>query len=175
MINLAGNKDADEYIEEELYLARIPTGVEVTDDEVPYTIIGRLSGWVFKRAWYYYVASCPDGLGLPYDTAVGLHERKYPISSMRYKTLGEAIRATGHCECPHPKGLKYATLAGIEREFVEARKRFPHIDFNSEETFNRSSTIVSDGVRYIRLYHIDTQVGLYEFANTIMKKEVNNG
>jgi len=183
MINLAGNKDADKHIEEELYLAGIPVekekGMSIETDtnwaihtdgsrsEVPYSITGRLSGWTFWRAWYYYVASCPDGLGLPYDIAVRMHEMKYPISSKRYSILGQVIRVDGHCGCPHPQTRRYSTLDSIEKECVEAKSKFPDIDFNAERTFDHSCLREIEGIKYIRLYHIDTQVGLNVFAGVI--------
>jgi len=167
MINLAGNKDADKHIEEELYLAHIPTDRGVSEWDVPYTIIGRLPSWTFERAWYYYSVVCHSGLGLPYDIAVKLHETKYPIRDKQYSILGQAIRVDGLCNCPHPKERRYPTLESIEEEFVEARKRFPNIDFNTKKAFNESTCVESKGVKYIRLYHIDTQVGLNEFARIV--------
>lgn len=54
MKNLAGNDQADRIILEELYLANIPTvKVDKHDSEVPYSYIGKIGSWTFKRAWYY--------------------------------------------------------------------------------------------------------------------------
>ncbi len=183
MINLAGNKDADKHIEEELYLAGIPiekeegmciekdtnwaTHTDGSRSEVPYSITGSLAGWTFWRAWYYYVASCRNGLGLPYDIAVRMHEMKYPISSEQYNILGQVIRVEGHCGCPHPQTRRYSTLDSIEKEFVGAREQHPNIDFNTGEAFNKSWLREVEGIKYIRLYHIDTQVGLNVFAGAI--------
>ena len=167
MINLAGNKDANKFIEEELYLAGIPLLPEKSEGEVPYTIIGKLGKWTFKRAWYYYTASCLEGLGLPYHMAVELHERKYPVSNETYNILGQSIRVDGHCGCPHPKDCSYSTLENIEKEVVEARQKYPDMNFNTEESFNRSTLRELNGIKYIRLYHIDTQIGLRELANRI--------
>ncbi len=183
MRNLAGVNDADKCIEEELYLAGISPNVRkialhekdshwVTFEdggrsEVPYSIYGRLRDWLFYRAWYYYVASCPDGLGLIYDKAVVLHEKKYPVAHKQYSTVGQVVRVYGDCTSPHPKTRRYSTLVGIEGEIVEARKKYPDIDWNAEESFGRSWLREIDGVKYIRLYHIDTQIGLNEFVGAI--------
>lgn len=167
MINLAGNKDANRFIEEELYLAGIPSFFEKSEGEVPYTIIGKLRNWTFKRAWYYHVASCLEGLGLPYNRAVELHERKYPVSNEDYRILGQSIRVNGHCGCPHPKDYNYPTLKSIDQETIELTKKCPSIHFNTEEALNRATLRELNGVRYIRLYHIDTQIGLRELANKI--------
>lgn len=171
MINLAGRKDANKYIEEELYLASIPLHTETSTGEVSYTIIGKLEGWIFRRAWYYYMVSCPDGLGLPYNIAAKLHDKKYPISDEQCSTLGQSIRVNGHCGCPHPKEFQYPTLSSIEEEFIKARKQLPDIDFNTQIAFDDSCLRELDGVRYIRLYHIDTQVGLNEFSNIVRRSK----
>lgn len=55
MINLAGNKDCDEYIKREFRHARIKA-VEMSAPcrgEVACRIYGELKGFVFIRAWYY--------------------------------------------------------------------------------------------------------------------------
>lgn len=169
MINLAGKKDADRYIEKELYLAGVPTDIEKSDGEVPYTIIGKLEGWIFRRAWYYYTVSCLDGLGLPYNLAVELHEKKYPVSDEKYGILGQSVRVDGHCGCPHPKECRYPTLNSIEDEFIVARKTFPDINFDTKRAFDRSWLREFCGVKYIRLYHIDTLIGLKEFASIVVR------
>ena len=186
MINLAGVKDADRYIAEELYLAGIHASekkiVSIAQgsnwatyengerSEVPYSIMGDLDGWVFRRAWYYYMVSCPDGLGLAYDVAVKLHEKKYPIDHERYDILGKVIRVDGDCGCPHPNECKYSTLEEIEQEFVEARKKYPDMKWDAKEAFDRSWLRELDGIKYIRLYHIDTQIGLTEFVKAVKDK-----
>ena len=167
MINLAGSIHADKVIEEELYLAEIPLSIEKSSGEVHYNFIGKLEEWTFKRAWYYYIASCLEGLGLPYNMAVELHERKYPVSDSHYTTLGQVIRVDGDCTCPHPSTRTYSTLESIEKEFVEARWKFSGFDWNAKKAFDKSTLRELNGLKYIRLYHIDTQVGLRELANRI--------
>ena len=114
MENLAGNKDADRYIKEELYLAGIPeVKVELTTGEVPYTIIGKLGKWTFRRAWYYWVASVENSKdGIILAKAIALHERKHPTND-KMKILGNVIRVDGNCTCPSPKN-SYVDLYHID-------------------------------------------------------------
>ena len=104
MKNLAGNKDADKFIKEELYLAGIPEiKIGNIGGEVPYSIIGKLGNWTFTRAWYYWVARVENPKdGLKLDKAIALHERKHPTDD-KMKILGNVIRAGGDCSCPSPK------------------------------------------------------------------------
>ena len=58
MRNLAGNEKADEYIQEELFVA----GVDLVEHEegrvpgeVPTKYLGQLGPFTFRRAWYYWV------------------------------------------------------------------------------------------------------------------------
>lgn len=168
MINLAGVLTADEYIREELYLAGISEDTEKSAGEVPSTFIGKLPGWTFRRAWTYYTVTCLlNYLGLPYSVAVELHERRYPISSRTYNTLGQVIRVGGDCTCPHPEDCVYPSLEDIEKECREANRRHPTLTFDSQDLFDKATTRELDGERYIRLYHIDTIVGLKAFADVL--------
>jgi len=93
MINLAGNPECDNYIEQELKEA----GVEwqdygpTTRREVPSSIIGCAYGWLFTRAWYYWVAKAEDGVVLPFDLADELYEQN------------KDVRVAGHCGAPAPR------------------------------------------------------------------------
>lgn len=67
MQNLAGKKHCDDEIRRELARARIGI-VEGGSDgkgEVPATVTGKLAGWTFTRAWYYWVAKADHGPGIP--------------------------------------------------------------------------------------------------------------
>ncbi len=171
MKNLAGVPTAGYQVREELFLAGIPTHLERSTGEVPYDIIGRLHGWTFRRAWYYYIASCGERNGLPYDVAVELHETGYPIPGEEYHILGEVIRVYGHAGGLHPKEGQYPTLASMEAEFVKARVKFPDIPFNIGEAFDSASLRELGGIKYVRLYHIDTMVGLVAFVNVLRDLE----
>lgn len=51
-------------------------------------VVGTLHNWIFRRAWYYWVAKGP---GVPLDDAMELHEE-----------CGTSVRVDGHCGCPSP-------------------------------------------------------------------------
>jgi len=86
------NPDVDETIKKELQEAGIDIlSFKVPESmrgEVPLTIWGESHKWIFKRAWYYYVA---EGPGIPPDVAEEFH-----------KEWGTQCRVDGHCGCPSP-------------------------------------------------------------------------
>lgn len=104
MKNLAGETQADLHILEELDKA----GIEVvegprSEGEVPCTLTGKLTGWTFNRAWYYWMAVAEKGKGLPLRMSVELHNRAYPATGEdQPKTYGQVIRVNGDCGCPKP-------------------------------------------------------------------------
>ena len=99
--NKAGNNpDNDEVLRKELEEAGI-TIEKMTDFiqekyEVKTSIYGTLGGWIFFRAWYYWVA---EGPGIPYDEAMELQRK-----------LGKVLRASGDCGCRGP-GFWFGGLA----------------------------------------------------------------
>jgi hypothetical protein len=104
MQNLAGVKEADKTILEELYLAGIPA-IKVGENprsEVPYTYVGKLGNWEFRRAWYYWIVKCDEPQnGLKLKEATELHYKKHPTDETQI--LGNIIRCGGHCGCPPPE------------------------------------------------------------------------
>lgn len=82
-------KMADDITRAELVEARIKA-VELDDRYgEPHTCIeGRLLGWTFRRAWYYWRANGP---GLPLSVTMPLHEAN-----------SNSVRVDGHCGCPAP-------------------------------------------------------------------------
>ena len=123
MQNLAGNKECDVYIEQELERCEIESvRVERGHTEVPYTITGKLGSLVFTRGWYYWMISGK----VPIAIANELYAD--PVGK-------EDIRVRGHCGCPPPDGW----------------------------------TKEIDGKQYVMSYHIDSEVGLRLFADTIKK------
>lgn len=93
--NLASSPDNTEAVtaacKSELEAAGIQTyvfGGLYGQSEVPSKCVGHLSGWSFKRAWYYWVATGP---GIPPEIAERLHA-----------THGREVRVEGHCGCPSP-------------------------------------------------------------------------
>jgi hypothetical protein len=165
MINLAGVKDCDKTIREELLIAKIPIIEKIKDKhtEVPYSIIGVLGGWyttfdpfetfeslktpeiytnfyrfIFTRAWYYWVVSG----SVPLVVAKELYADEYGKKD---------IRVTGHCGCPppdekHPKSGRYYWAT-------------PYDGVLAEES----------GYLSINSYHIDSQIGLCRFVEALRK------
>jgi hypothetical protein len=172
MKNLAGLKEADEYIKEELYLAGIETISEKSDGEVPYTIIGRLGKWAFRRAWYYWVAKVEfRTAGLPVDQALELYNRKNPING---EILGGEIRSGGAAGSSAPddytaqpvynEELENQLLAlGYKKQYSDLLEE-EYISINLGEMAELSKAGKITVPRYVDTYHIDTQIGLVEFA-----------
>jgi hypothetical protein len=178
MKNLAGNKDADKFIKEELYLAGIPEiKIGNTGGEVPYTIIGKLGNWTFTRAWYYWVARVENPKdGLKLDKAIALHKRKHPTND-KMKILGNVIRSGGHCGCPSP--AEYGSQPVYDENFDKTltelgyKKKHHKIidvdywDLPKKEIIKLCNEGKITMERYVDCYHIDDQVGLVEFAKVI--------
>ncbi len=177
MKNLAGVKDADKYIKEELHLAGIEAihvGGTVCS-EVPYSIIGRIKYWTLTRAWYYWIASVERTEdGLPLEDAVKLHETPHPTEEGH--KLGDSIRSGGHCGCPSP--AEHGAEVAYNDEFINQLKEigeYMELDFRGVKypdiTVGRISELCNEGKltvkRYVTSYHIDDQIGLNEFAKAI--------
>ena len=165
MKNLAGVKEADEYIQEELILAGIPLIKGGRNaGEVPYSITGKLGDWTFGRAWYYWVASSEKGNGLPLEIATALHERNYPIIGEKQpKTYGQIIRVMGDCTCPHPREWALPNRETLDKALKTlGRETAPYC-----ELITLLNTGKIQGPRFVEAYHIDNQLGLNEFARVI--------
>jgi hypothetical protein len=177
MINLAGDKNADKFIKEELYLAGIDAEqVGRTNSEVPYTIIGRIGKWELSRAWYYWVAKVKHVTdGLPLDDAMRLFNTENPTDDT--EILGTVIRSGGSAGCNAPNDytsqpeyndeLDEQLLAlGYKKEYSELLGR-EYISINYGEVARLCNEGKLNVQRYVDTYHIDTQIGLTEFAKFI--------
>jgi len=167
MINLAGNKDADAYIQSELHIAGIDqVKCEASRKEVAYSITGLLGDWTFERAWYYWKASAPDGKGLPLEIATQLHELEYPIVGHKQpKTYGEIIRVAGDCSCPHPEKWAFPTKKVFNKESKRIGIDWKQTCYRDLAELCNNGSII--GERFVNSYHIDDQIGLNEFAKVI--------
>ncbi len=162
MINLAGNSDADTYIRNELTRCRI--GIECTtpyNPEIATSIQGVLGPFTFQRAWRYYVVRGR----VPLDIAQMLYED--PVGKTD-------IRADGNCTAPKPEdvaiwvcsnGKKAITEKGIQ-DLKACVHDYPEIaetikDFQVEENKSKCKG-------YVNNYHIDSEIGLRVFADTII-------
>lgn len=176
MKNLAGNEQADSTILEELYLANIPSKkVDKNNGEVPYSYIGKIENWTFKRAWYYWVVSVENGeKGLPLNIALELHNKKNPTND---SILGDVIRCGGHAGCPSPDKYGAQPLYDEEYEnqlFALGYKKTYYESLDKEYfsiTVGEVSNLCNEGKltvkRYVDCYHIDTQIGLNEFVKML--------
>ena len=182
MKNLAGDRDADLFINEELYLADIePQHVgEQEHSEVPYTVIGQLGNWRFRRAWTYWVATVEEAIdGLPLKPALELHNMPNPVNPNQH--LGQVIRSGGHAGCPSPDEYGAQPVYGKEldskllelgyeiQEIKLGDEIHHHIPITVGEVSDLCNSGKLDVERYVKVYHIDTQVGLLEFAKFIKK------
>lgn len=174
MKNLAGISECDISIKEELYLADIDTVELKSDGEVSYSIAGRIGNWKLHRAWTYWIATVEflkDGL--PLEAAMELHNKPNPINPNQH--LGQVIRSGGHCGCPAPD--KYGANPDYDDEdFNNQLKALGYkeeywkvLDKNAINiTCGEVSQLCKEGkVKtpfYVKSYHIDSQVGLNEFA-----------
>ncbi|MDO8435637.1 MAG: hypothetical protein Q7S89_03100 [bacterium] len=168
MENLAGRKDCDVAIEREL----VRCGIEIVrdqprDGEVPSSIRGKLGRHKFSRAWYYWVAR-----GL-----VPIHVARELYADPVGKT---DIRVNGNCGCPAPgePGGEATWLTADARIVASAAEEAKFHGYIAKGIFKESvldEYVFSDDPRslgaqeYIDGYHIDTEVGLRLFADTLKK------
>lgn len=109
MINLAGDENCDIHIQKELQEA----GVEPTkfnfksNGEVPSHIVGFLDGWIFIRAWYYWVVKSDRNL-LLFKYADKLHEKH-----------GNKVRVNGDAGCQSPRDNPLNWTLGISLYHVD--------------------------------------------------------
>jgi len=144
MINLAGNAGCDAQIKRELELAKIPVRClsSAAHSEVPYSIYGELSGFTFKRAWYYWEVS---GRYLPLDIAEELY--RDPVGR-------NFVRVVGHIGCPPPS--QWA------RPYRPTPNDPPAYVCSGDNCVPNPAAPLG-----IDSYHIDTQAGLDLFAEKI--------
>lgn len=167
MKNLAGVVACDEYIRRELERARIPAvDVErVRHPDVSYSVIGKLGPFEFRRAWYYWTVDGP----VPLDVARELYED--PVGK-------EDVRVAGHCGCPPPEHpwVTYFDAEGFqlvtdpERKLEKERDALKAKGMLSLDSLRFVDDAASVAVRAIvGTYHIDTEVGLRLFVDTIRR------
>jgi hypothetical protein len=173
MINLAGNKDCDKQIHLELTRCGIDIhSIPLGHSEVPYTLEGRLvfqglTGFVFHRAWYYWMVTGDVPL---------------PVAELLYKDpVGvKDIRVAGHCGCPSPSRVPYTYgVSWMHPSGKEGIARKNQADFKRSiasgllevsvlDKYIFTDDPVSEGcLPVVRSYHIDSELGLYIFANSL--------
>ncbi len=169
MRNLAGAHYCDGVILEELAQAGLTAIVVPKDEvhsEVPYTLEGRMWGFEFRRAWYYWVV-----IGrVPIEAAREMYDD--PVGR-------KSVRAGGNCTCPEPETQAewfdfedqrmYPDPTGEQeakwREFVETHPACRE----DPGYFVPDPSAVTGAHAFVTCYHIDTQEGLNLFVQTMRK------
>ena len=157
LINLAHrdyNYDADKEVKNELLIANIPVFKlpSYMNTEVKTRYIGLLNGFVFYRAWTYWIC-CGD---------IPLNEAQYLYDN--YKEL--KIRAGGHCENVNPVTVSYNPV--YKKAVIDLANK------DIGEYINKCKDIVDDKTlpRFVSTYHIDTQLGLCKLAQIIREHNI---
>lgn len=162
MKNLAGNKNCDEYIKDELTRAGIEIVEEESKGEVPYSFTGRLGHYTFRRAWYYWVV-----VG---DTPMDLAKKIYEHPEGK-----AAVRAGGHCGCVAPETQSSYPksedgLAPIsQKDMDNAEKEYPSLWKDVKHKY-RLATEHEENNKVVNCYHIDSQAGLLLFSMMVSGK-----
>lgn len=168
--NLAGHINPDFAIEEELRRCRIGAiRGERSAGEVGASITGWLGPFRFRRAWRYWMA---EGR-VPLHVAEELYADPVGVTD---------IRVSGDCTCPAPSDdhVKWYGDDGVrlldfsQREegerFLESRSpslREASMRILAENRFVEDPSVVGRG--FVDLYHIDTEIGLRLFADTLRR------
>lgn len=162
MINLAGAKDCDEQISEELKIAKIELvhGPRSTG-EVASTITGKMGAFTFYRAWYYWVAKGP----LPLAAARELYANP---------DAQKTVRVAGHCGCPPPEAPWITWRDAEGNEIIHMKEKAQIDDFikkghiKPEQMEKRRYSEQPDTFNgFVDSYHIDSQLGLCLYADKI--------
>jgi hypothetical protein len=167
--NLAGKADCDAAILRELERSRISAAHGPrTYGEVSYSVTGRLGDFTFRRAWYYWIV-----------------EGRVPLAvaeTLYADPVGRTdVRVGGHCGCPSPR--EYGTTwvdpnTGKVATSLEEKARCNQwiasgsaMSATAKRVLDEcvfTDTPEADGlVGFVDLYHIDTEVGLRLFADTV--------
>lgn len=175
-MNLAGWEyaRADPWIETELKRCEIPSvraPIPHPHPEVHTHLTGLLGGVAFRRAWRYWCVDC----WVPYAVALKMYETVVGAQD---------IRISGHCACPPP--IDWCTWVNVatgrrviktdektraeewinKPDGTDLMKRVGErllVDFDFAD--NPAESTNFNG--FIDSYHIDTELGLYQFVQTI--------
>lgn len=170
MINLAGQRDADVYIRQELKNCGIEiVEGELNKGEVPYTLTGKLGQFTFTRAWYYWCVEGPHAVHL----AKILHD---------HPAANKTVRAVGDCTSPAIEGPYVITrfnqatgqqvleTSHYNKEMEQAEKLFKDRHPKTWERMQAeycSADNPEEHPGFIMSYHVDSELGLYLLAESI--------
>lgn len=170
MINLAGDKNADQHIARELARSKIElVHGDPQPGEVSASITGRIGEYRFRRAWRYWIVK---GL-VPLDVARVLYDDPVGVTD---------VRIAGHCGCPAPGGCETVWFDADGVRLLDFAQKAEAEHFASKPTSilrevgerilaeNRFVEVPSAvGRGFVDLYHIDSEVSLRLFADTIRR------
>lgn len=169
MKNLAGHQECDEDVERELVRCRIDIIRDQPREwEVPSSLRGKLGSFTFFRASCYWIVRGP----LPLAVAKELYGDPVGCTD---------IRINGDCGCPAPgePGGKIVWRDHETKKILMPYKewdelqvligRNPHMFSSAINDEYAPSDDPSMGQGFIESYHIDTEVGLRLFADTLKK------
>ena len=152
------DREADLKVKEELQIAGIPV-VDLygyINNEVKTNYIGVLNGFVFIRAWTYWIVRG----NMPLERANELYAK--------YKDL--QIRVAGHAGNPAPKGwTRNKDYNKLVAPYVE---QFRNEEITMDEFIKIGNEILEQGEQVITSYHIDTQLGLCKFVEFIKNNNI---
>jgi len=157
MINLAGRKDCDEYIKDELERACISIiTVPISEGEIRYTLKGSLGyGMItFSRAWYYWIAE-------------GKVPRSIAEEIYSHPEGKKTVRIGGHCGCmaPNDYGLQWLDKATgkviIPKDQYDKSLELCKAEFVNDKY---EVDVGQPKEQFATIYHIDDQAGLMLFA-----------
>lgn len=149
------SSDVDQKVKEELQIANIPIFQlpNYMNTEVKTKYIGILNGFVFYRAWTYWV--CEGDVPLE-------------VANNIYKNYNELlIRAGGHCGNVEPEEESYNPIYDGELKTLLEK-------VGIKEYMKSADKIVDDKSlpRYVAVYHIDTQLGLCKLVQEIKENNL---
>ena len=151
------NSYVDDKVKEELQIAGIPVvRLGVINNEVKTRYIGVLNGFVFIRAWNYWVVNG----NMPLEYAQYLYDN--------YKYL--YIRVAGDASNPPPK--EWAKNKDYDKVIKPYVNNCLSKEITFEELKNASYEIKCKGEQVVNNYHIDTQLGLCKFAEVIKSNNI---
>lgn len=162
MENLARSKfdsDVNQKVKEELQIAGIPVvDIGRVDNEVKTNYIGILNGFVFVRAWYYWVVKG----NMPLEIAKYLYDN--------FKELDIRVEGMAGNDLPE----KWAKNKDYDKLMKPYVKKLLNKEITIEELKNISEEISSQGEQVINTYHIDTQLGLCKFVEVIKSNNIQS-
>lgn len=173
MQNLAGKtiEETDKIIEWELERCLIPiVRGKPSTGEVQTHLIGKWKNFTFTRAWSYWIV-----LGkVPIEIARKMYANKVGKTD---------IRVVGHCGCPPPDEWvrwddpvsgKRVLATGERKRFTEILEKGPETVLGklAKEELERHLFVDNPEsekmVGYIDYYHIDSELGLYIFVQSLV-------